>query len=339
MNRELALLSDAATYGLSYGYLKYLINSPKPLDPEGTWYEITREPPAAIRWFSEHYPPEFARAWLVARKQREDVRLGIVEHYDVSNAFYELFLDRRYMFYSCADFVQGTETLEEAQAKKADYILRLIDPHSGEEILELGCGWGPMLKRILEATGDKQHLHGYTLSSEQFDYNAQHNGFQVKLENFITADYPTAFYDKIYSIGAWEHVRPHEIGPLLAKLYRALKPGGRLVQHFLCRFANPLPASAVISQLFFPGAVNSSYRFHRRSFEGAGFRITHVSLHDYRPTLRAWFDRLVENREQALKIVSVQTYNRYLVFFASAWRYFNDQTGTVFRFVLEKQEK
>jgi cyclopropane-fatty-acyl-phospholipid synthase len=336
MNRQLALATDALTYGVSYGYLKYLIASPVPLDPEATWADITHDPLPIIKWLTLRYPPEFARAWLLRHKQREDVRLGIAEHYDVSNAFYELFLDRRYMFYSCADFVQGTETLEEAQAKKADFLLRLIDPRPGEKILELGCGWGPMLKRILEATGDKGNLHGYTLSQEQVAYNEQHNGFHVEFQNFITADYPREHYDKIYSIGAWEHVRPHEVGPLLAKLYAALAPGGRLVNHFLCRLVDHLPASAVISQLFFPGAVNSSYRFHVRSFEAAGFRVTHTSVHDYRPTLRAWFERLTAQREQALKLVDVQTYNRFLVFFASAWRYFDEATGTVFRFVLQK---
>ncbi|HEX4150483.1 MAG TPA: class I SAM-dependent methyltransferase [Pirellulales bacterium] len=336
MNRQLALLRDSLLYGMAYGYLKYLIDSPQPLDPAATWADITRDPLPLVKWVTLSYPPPFAREWLLAHKRREDVRLGIAEHYDVSNAFYELFLDRRYMFYSCADFVQGTETLEEAQAKKADYLLRLIDPHPGEKILELGCGWGSMLRRIHEATGDKENLHGYTLSREQVTYNDEHNGFRVEFQNFLTADYPTGYYDKIYSIGAWEHVRPQEIGPVLAKIHRALVPGGRFVDHFLCRLVDPLPASAVISQLFFPGAVNSSYRFHRRSFETAGFRITHTSVHDYRPTLRSWFDRLVAQRERALELVGIQTYNRYLVFFASAWRYFDEATGTLFRFVLEK---
>jgi cyclopropane-fatty-acyl-phospholipid synthase len=336
-NRYLAFPIEVLVYGPSYGYLNYLIRTPTPLDAESTWHEVTRDFPPLQDWFRKHYPPSFVRNWLLTFKRRQDSRLGIAEHYDVSNDFYELFLDRKYMFYSCADHITGRETLEEAQTKKADFLLNLIQPKPGEKILELGCGWGPMLKRIYEATGDKENLYGYTLSEEQVNYNEEHNHFKVQFKNFITADYPEAHFDKIYSIGAWEHVRPHEAPQLLAKLYRALKPGGRLVQHFLCRMTDPLPASAVVSQLFFPGSINASYRFHVRGFEAAGFRVTHQSIHDYRQTLRDWFDNLVAHREQAIELVGIETYNRYLVFFAASWRYFNDVTGALFRFVLEKQ--
>ncbi|HEX4128665.1 MAG TPA: class I SAM-dependent methyltransferase [Pirellulales bacterium] len=336
ISRNLALIGDAVVYGPSYGVLNYLVRSPVPLDAERTWRLVTRKVAGPVDWVAKNYPPPAVRRWLLRHKLRQDARLGIAAHYDVSNEFYELFLDREFMFYSCADFVLGNETLEEAQRKKADFLLRLIDPRPGEKILELGCGWGSMLKRIYQATGDKQNLHGYTLSEKQVEYNAAHHQFQVEFKNFVTAEYPEAYFDKIYSIGAWEHVRPHEVPLLLAKLHRALKPAGRLVQHFFCRLCDPLPASAVISQIFFPGAVNSSLRFHRQAFEAAGFRITHLSVHDYRDTLRAWFDRLAANRQRAIELVGVATYNRWLVFFPAAWKYFDDVTGQLFRFVLEK---
>jgi cyclopropane-fatty-acyl-phospholipid synthase len=97
-----------------------------------------------------------------------------------------------------------------------------------------------------------------------------------------------------------------------------------------------LPAAAVISQIFFPGSINSSFRYHIRACEAAGFRIAHTSVHDYRRTLRAWFDNLVKNRERAIELVGVQTYNRYLMFFAASWRYFDQMTGFVVRMILEK---
>jgi len=336
MQRQLAPIVEGLIYGPSYAYLNYLIRSPRPLEAEATWQAVAGRRSPFIEWARNEWPPAFCRPWLLARKQREDARLGIAAHYDVSNEFYELFLDKKYMFYSCADFRSPDDTLEDAQTRKADFIFKLIDPRPGERILELGCGWGSMLKRIYEATGDKQNLFGYTLSREQAAYNLAHGQFNVEFQNFLTADYRPEFFDKIYSIGAWEHVRPQEEGPVLEKLFAALKPGGRLVKHFFCRLTDRMPASAIISQIFFPGAVNSSYRFHLRNFEAAGFLPTHQSIHDYRPTLRAWFDNLVANRERALELVDVQTYNRYLVFFPAAWRYFDDVTGALFRFVLEK---
>lgn len=334
--RPLGLVAESIVYGPQFGYLNYLIRSPVPLDGEETWKSITRQRAALGVWLTDRYPPSFLRGLLLTLKRRQDHLLGISAHYDISNEFYELFLDRRYMFYSCADFHTGQETIEEAQQHKADFILKLIDPKPGERILELGCGWGAMLKCIYAAIGDKENLTGYTLSREQVAYNNAHNGFRVEFKDFITADYPQAAFDKIYSIGAWEHVRPHESPILLAKLHQALVPGGRLVQHFFCRQQESLPAAAVVSQLFFPGSINASFRYHLRAHEAAGFRVRHVSIHDYRPTLRAWFDNLVRNRERAIEIVGVKTYNRFLVFFPASWHYFDRMTGFVTRLVLEK---
>jgi cyclopropane-fatty-acyl-phospholipid synthase len=159
----------------------------------------------------------------------------------------------------------------------------------------------------------------------------------VEFRNFVTTDYPENTFDAIYSIGAWEHVRAREIPQLLTKLYRALKPGGKLVKHFFCRFENALAAAGVAAQIFFPGSTNASLKYHLQAFQTAGFRIQHRSLHDYRPTLRAWFDNLTANRERAIELVGVRTYNKYLVFFPASWRYFDDVTGMVIRLVMEKQ--
>lgn len=324
-------------YGISYAYLQYHIRSPKPLDEEKAWKSLTTELPSGLRWLRTAWPIRPLRRLLVRAKMKQDHALGIAEHYDVSNDFYELFLDKKYMFYTCADFHSPDETIEEAQQHKADFILNLIDPQPGEQILELGCGWGAMLKRIYEATGDKENLHGLTLSQEQVKYNESHNGFQVKYDNFVTRDYESAAYDAIYSIGAWEHVREDEIPGLVKKLHDALKPDGRMVHHFFCRTREHLIAGAPASQIYFPGSMGASFRHHRDAFERAGFRIAHCSVHDYRPTLRAWFDRLVENREAALQIVDVKTYNRYITFFAASWRYFEDASGILTRWVLVKQ--
>ncbi len=336
LTRYPALAIESALYGPAYGWLRYMIRSPEPLDPEQTWNQVTGEIAPVFNWFRQNYPPTFARSWLIANKLRQAHAKGIAEHYDVSNDFYKLFLDDKYMFYTCADFPTGNETIEEAQTIKAKFLISLIDPHPGEKILELGCGWGAMLRCIHEVTGDKENLYGFTLSREQVAYNKTHNGFNVEYRDFIQTDYPHEFYDKIYSIGAWEHVRPGDILPLLKKLHRALKPGGRLVQHFFCRNERRLPATAIVGQIFFPGSLNAAYSDHVRWNEAAGFRITQRSIHDYRPTLRAWFENLVAHRDRAIELVGVETYNRYLVFFPSAYRYFDDGVGMLVRWVLEK---
>ncbi len=334
--RLLLLPLESLVYGPSYGWLQYLIRSPQPLDAEATWQDVTRSLPPVFDWVRNNWPIRPLRPLLLAAKMKQDHVLGIAEHYDVSNDFYKLFLDKKYMFYTCADFHSENDTLDQAQQNKADFILNLLDAKPGQKILELGCGWGPMLKRIYEHTGDKENLYGLTLSKEQVAYNQQHNGFHVEFDDFITRDYEDESFDTIYSIGAWEHVRPNEISPLSKKLFRAIKPGGRLVQHYFCRVPDPLFASAVCSQIYFPGSIGSPYRAHVKAYEGAGFQITHRSIHDYRPTLRAWFDNLAANRDRALELVDVQTYNRFLTFFPASWSFFDQGYGMLVRWVLQK---
>ncbi|MEZ6089401.1 MAG: class I SAM-dependent methyltransferase [Pirellulaceae bacterium] len=334
--RHAAIPLETLAYGPAYSWLKFNIRSPEPLDEQAAWNFITGEIPPAADWVRRSYPPKFLRSALIANKMRQAHAKGIAEHYDVSNAFYELFLDKKFMFYTCADFPTGNETIEEAQTIKADFLLALIDPKPGERILELGCGWGAMLKHIYSTTGDKENLYGFTLSHEQVAHNASVNGFNVEYRDFINTDYPPEYYDKIYSIGAWEHVRPKEVLPLMRKLYGALKPGGRLVQHFFCRVERPIPATAITGQIFFPGSLNAPYVDHVRWNEAAGFRIRQRTIHDYRPTLRAWFDNLVANRDEAIRLVGVETYNRYVLFFPSAYRYFQDGVGMLIRWVMEK---
>lgn len=87
---------------------------------------------------------------------RQDHRLGIEALYDVLNEFYALILDRKYMFYSCADFHSATDTIEVVQTRTTSFRLKLIAPKAGESTLDLGCGWGGMLRRIDEETGDRK---------------------------------------------------------------------------------------------------------------------------------------------------------------------------------------
>jgi cyclopropane-fatty-acyl-phospholipid synthase len=336
LSDSFSFIFEAFSHGPVYAAAMSRIRNPQPLDADRNWDYWTKPRNRILTEALKHYPPAFLRKSMVNRRLRRAHEVGIAAHYDVSNEFYRLFLDKKYMFYSCADFRNSAETLEQAQQHKADFILNLINPKAGEKILELGCGWGAMLRRIFEATGDRENLYGYTLSKEQIDYNKERNGFNVSFTNFITNTYAEESFDKIYSIGAWEHVRPNEIPALLQKLYRALKPGGKLIQHFFCLPGEDFPVAMLVAQIFFPGSVLSSYQFQIQAFDDAGFKVTHESTHDYRPTLKTWYDNLSANRDKAIDLVGVETYNRYMVFFPISWRVFDEGQAKVYRFVLEK---
>ncbi|WP_168201601.1 class I SAM-dependent methyltransferase [Phreatobacter aquaticus] len=337
LGRWLRVVTDGLVYGPPSAAINYFASSPTLVDPEAVWTFFTQLRTAPVQYVTDHYPVAPVRRRIITRMMHQAHSDGIEYHYDLSNDFYRLFLDREFMFYTCADFHSPTDTIEQAQRNKADHLLSLIEPKAGEAIMEMGCGWGSMLRHIHAATGDKGNLWGYTLSREQKAHIEQNFGFNVLLEDFTTADMGESRYDKIYSIGALEHVRPDEILPLLRTCRRALKPGGRLVQHFFSlNGTDPMPTSMIAAQLPFPGSLLSLHSHHLAMVQEAGFRLTHDSLHDYRPTLRAWFDRLVESRDEAIALVGVEHVNKYLAFFASSWAFFNLRQATLHRLVMER---
>lgn len=319
----------------------YFARSPSPLDPKETWDRVRTRAGPLLEWLRRNYPPDFLLrlSLFYYRKTRafRDHELGINQHYDISNQFYQLFLDERYMLYSCADFTKETETLEEAQENKARFILDLLDPQPGEKVLDLGCGYGGMLEAIYARTGDKENLCGYTLSKEQKKLIEDRYGFHVEYKDFITTEYDPESIDKIFSVGAMEHVRPGELAPLANKLARALRPNGRIIHHFFCQMRDLPPRSLLGGgNRIFPGSELSSLKRHLDAFEAAGLKVKHHSIHDYRPTLRAWFERLAANTEAAIEAAGMENYNAYLCFFARSWRLFDDRDLIVMCFALER---
>ena len=327
--------SDLVDHGPLYALVNYRIHLPMPLDPVENWQFWNEQKPSWLESLIRAYPPESRRKAYLDSMLTQDHASGIEAHYDVSNEFYALFLDTKYKFYTCAEFLSDQDTLEEAQTYKAEYLCSLLKLTGHEKILDLGCGWGAMLKYLQDAGHDGE-LTGFTLSKEQLAYNQQKLGLNVSLTNFITSPFDHAPYDRIFSIGALEHVRPAELKALYQKIYDALIPGGLAVHQFFSFERESYPASAVMLQQFFPGSLLVMHRHHIEAAEGAGFRITHDSIHDYKPTIRAWYDRLVENREEAQALVGLNVYNRYMTFFPVAWLFFQQKEAKLHRIVMEK---
>ncbi|MEL6660859.1 MAG: cyclopropane-fatty-acyl-phospholipid synthase family protein [Bacteroidota bacterium] len=138
-------------------------------------------------------------------------KYAIQHHYDTSNDFYGLWLDKT-RTYSCALFESGEESLEEAQINKLDYHIRESRIKSGQRLLDIGCGWGSTIQRALETT-DIRAAVGLTLSEQQVAYCERLNrreGVDIKLENW--EDHSTEHaYDGIISIGAFEHFSRPEL--------------------------------------------------------------------------------------------------------------------------------
>jgi cyclopropane-fatty-acyl-phospholipid synthase len=331
----LPLAPDLIAHGLLHSIADRRIHSATPLEPVENWKFWTEPKSPLLEWFAKSYPPERARIAYLDRMMDCSHAIGIEAHYDVSNDFYALFLDKKYRFYTCAEFRSNQETLEEAQTNKAEHLLSLLNLQGSEKILDLGCGWGSML-RFLQDNGHLGELAGLTLSKEQQTYAHEELGLKVSLTDFVTDDFENAPYDRILSIGSLEHVRPNELEQLYQKIYDALIPGGLAVHQFISLAQEEYPTSMVLMQLFFPGSLIVLHHTHLEAATRVGFKITHDSIHNYQPTLRAWYERLVSNNLEALELVGLEVYNRYMTFFPVCWLFFQQHEADIHRIVMSK---
>ncbi len=328
--------SDLIDRGPVYAIANDRIHSPFPLDAVENWRLWSQPRSAWVESLARAYPPASMRQAYLESMLTHDHASGIEAHYDVSNEFYALFLDTTYRFYTAAEFQSEDDSLEAAQTNKAEFLYSLLNLDGDETILDLGCGWGAMLK-FLHDKGHRGELTGFTLSKEQLAYDRDTLGLTVLLKNFITEPFENAPYDRILSIGSLEHVKPHELKPVYQKIYDALSPGGLAVHQFFSFARESYPVSGILAQLFFPGSLLVLHPQHLEMAEEVGFRITHDSIHDYKPTLRAWYDRLVANQDKALALVGLETYNRYLTFFPFAWLFFQQHEAELHRIAMKKE--
>ena len=163
-------------------------------------------------------------------------RNAISHHYDVSNEFFALWLDRQRV-YSCAYFKTPDDSLDLAQQQKLDHICRKLNLAEGERFLDVGCGWGGLIFRAAERYGAR--ATGITLSEQQFAYvtaqiKARHLADRCEVRLLDYRDFPEDEpFDKIASVGMFEHVGKKNLPAYFSKLNRLLKPGGMLMNHGL----------------------------------------------------------------------------------------------------------
>lgn len=244
-----------------------------------------------------------ALARLVPRRHsRRRDNAHVRYHYDVSNAFYGLWLDRR-MVYSCAYFTTGNETIDAAQEAKLEHICRKLDLGPGERLLDVGCGWGGLLILAAERFGIEGV--GITLSPAQAEL-ARERAAQAGLAGRIEirlADYrdmtDAAAFDKIASVGMVEHVGLANLPLYFKTLFRLLRPGGTLLNHGITvtdpggRARGPAGGDFIDRYVFPGGELAHVSRIIALAAE-AGFEI--AAVEDLRPhyalTLQHWSRRL-----------------------------------------------
>jgi cyclopropane-fatty-acyl-phospholipid synthase len=266
--------------------------------------------------------------WRVWRHQRRSNRANIGYHYDVSNAFYRLWLDSR-LVYSCAYFTADGDTLDDAQTAKLDHICRKLRLEPGEQFLDIGCGWGALLFRAAECYGVQ--ATGITLSKNQFDHvsaeiAARGLAGRVRVELRDYLDLPEDFlYDKIASIGMFEHVGLARFPKYFGKIHRILKPGGFVLNHGITH--NPLGAHSLgsgigdfVEEYVFPGGQLAHVSKVIEGVAAQGLEVVDAEAlrEHYARTLWHWCERLEANADAARAEVGEEKYRVWRIYLAGS---------------------
>jgi cyclopropane-fatty-acyl-phospholipid synthase len=225
----------------------------------------------------------------------------VQHHYDLSNAFYKLWLDDD-MLYSCAYFQSADDTLEQAQQNKLRHIAAKLDLKPGQRILDIGCGWGAMalyLAKVADVT-----VMGVTLSTEQLA-RAREQAKLRGLDNRVTfelMDYRNVQgpFDRIVSVGMFEHVGIGQFEAYFSKIRSLLTDDGVALVHSIGRKGGPGQTGAWIRKYIFPGGYSPALSETLQSVERAGLWVTDIEilrLH-YAKTLRMWEQRFQSHRTE-----------------------------------------
>jgi cyclopropane-fatty-acyl-phospholipid synthase len=275
------------------------------------------------------------------RHSVERDREAIRYHYDVSNDFYQLFLDSR-MVYSCAYFDGPEDDLDAAQLAKLDLICRKLRLKPGQRLLDIGCGWGGLVMRAAEAYG--VDATGITLSEPQAALANQRiaaaglaGSCRVELADYreVKEDRP---YDALLSVGMFEHVGQAMLPAYFEKAKRLLRPGGVFLNHGIASRATDVftHGPSFSDSYVFPDGELVPINETLRAAEEAGFEVRDVeSLREhYARTLRHWVRRLEAHHAQALAYVDEPTYRVWRLYMAGSAHGFVSRRLNVYQSLL-----
>ncbi len=275
------------------------------------------------------------------RHSAERDRQAVTYHYDVSNDFYALFLDKN-MMYSCAYFENGDEDLDTAQERKLDYLCRKLRLKPGERLLDIGCGWGGLVIHAAKHYGVE--ALGITLSQPQADL-ANERIRQAGLEKRCRVEvrdyrHVDGKFDKLVSVGMFEHVGEKLLPIYFQKAWDLLEEGGVFLNHGIARDANiPWNRGATFNNRYvFPDGELEPIYLTLREAERVGFDVRDVEnlREHYALTLRHWVHNLEMHHKKALEYVDETTYRVWRLFMSGSAYGFEDGRLKLFQTLLLK---
>jgi len=283
------------------------------------------------------------KMWL--RKLQQSNRKGeaqknVSHHYDIGNEFYKLFLDRN-LLYSCAYFRTPDDTLEEAQRNKLRLLAAKLDLKPGQKVLDIGCGWGDLALYLAQL--EHVQVLGVTLSSEQqalASKRAAEMGLSGRVR-FELKDYRdvTEKFDRIVSVGMFEHVGVHHYDEFFGKVNALLSDDGLMLLHSIGKMSPPGTASPWYRKYIFPGAYSPALSEVFEVIERNKLWCTDLEflrLH-YAMTLRHWCDRFEANREKVVAMYDERFARMWEFYLISAEMMFRTGSQLVFHMQLSKK--
>lgn len=293
---------------------------------------------------SDGRPREGRQAAQLAgrRSTIERDRAAARYHYDLGNDFFELFLDR-WMAYSCAYFEREDEDLDAAQVRKFDYVCRKLRLRPGERLFDLGCGWGGLVIHAarnygVEALGVTLSVNQGKLAQERIHEAGVGDRCRVEVRDYREVDEPEGF-DKIASIGMFEHVRADALVPYFEHVRRLLRPGGVLLNHAIHRLHDaPRRGASFMDRYVFPDYEVHSLSTALQTAEAAGWEVRDVeSLREhYVLTTRHWLRRLEERHDEVVAAADEVAYRVWRLGFAGSAYGFATGRVTLFQTLLAK---
>jgi len=265
---------------------------------------------------------------LLQRNSKRADKHNISYHYDLGNDFYQLWLDMK-MVYSCAYFKDEKDSLEQAQIQKIDLCCRKLQLQPGESLLDIGCGWGSFL--VYAAKNFDIQGVGITLSKEQLAYGRQQlkeEGLEdrVHLEYLDYRDLPklNKTFDKVVSVGMFEHVGKANMKHFLANARTVLRPHGLLLLHTIGKTV-PEPTNSWVKKYIFPGCHLPDLGSILNNSTSLGFNFIdceNMRVH-YSKTLDNWKARFEENEARIRSMFDDR--------FIRMWRFYLAGCSTSFK--------
>lgn len=265
---------------------------------------------------------------------------NIKSHYDIGNDFYKLWLDDT-LSYSCAYFKSKDDSLKEAQLNKIDHTLKKLDLQKGQKLLDIGCGWGYLA--IKAAQTYNVNVVGITISQEQYQKATQRvkelnlsDKIEIKLQNYQDLDYVNEF-DKVVSVGMFEHVGKKNLPLYFMRVKQALKPSGIFLLHSIM---SPFEGktNTWIDKYIFPGGYLPSLREVVSIMNECDFHLLlgeSLRMH-YAKTLDIWLENFYKVKDKVKKMYDLQFVRMWELYLKTCASAFRVGSADIFQLLISK---